>query len=68
MKQQYGGRRKSNHSVPDSNCVEVGRSPRGTIGVRDTKQDGLGPTLDFTVSEWRTFLSTIRSSTPRGRR
>ncbi|GAA1830160.1 hypothetical protein GCM10009735_77340 [Actinomadura chokoriensis] len=53
--------RKSSHSAPDGECVEIGRSSVGNIGVRDTKQRGTGPILDFTPREWATFLQAVRS-------
>jgi hypothetical protein len=55
--------RKSSRSAPDGECIEVGRSSHGTIGVRDTKQGDTSPTLNFTPSEWATFLDSIRSDT-----
>lgn len=56
--------RKSPHSEPNGECVEVGRAPDGTIGVRDTKLYGDGPTLEFTREEWRTLVQQIRTGTP----
>ncbi|MEU8123081.1 DUF397 domain-containing protein [Spirillospora sp. NPDC049024] len=53
--------RKSRHSQPNGGCIEAGRAADGTIGVRDTKDDGTGPTLEFTPDEWRAFLRTIRA-------
>ncbi|XRQ08990.1 DUF397 domain-containing protein [Actinomadura welshii] len=55
--------RKSSHSTPNGDCVEVSRSLRRTIGVRDTKQGGSGPVLDFPLHGWATFMQTIRSRT-----
>ena len=53
--------RKSRHSQPNGGCIEAGRAVDGTIGVRDTKDDGTGPILEFTPAEWRAFLRTIRA-------
>ncbi|MFD0682885.1 DUF397 domain-containing protein [Actinomadura fibrosa] len=55
--------RKSSHSAPDAECVEVGRSLEGVIGVRDTKQDLNGPVLHFSTREWSDFLRAVRSQT-----
>jgi Domain of unknown function (DUF397) len=48
--------RKSSRSSGGDNCVEVAIAVDGTIGVRDSKQLGLGPILEFTPSEWEAFL------------
>ncbi|RKS69072.1 uncharacterized protein DUF397 [Actinomadura pelletieri DSM 43383] len=61
MTKTFHGWRKSRHSNPDGGCVEVTRGHRGTIGIRDTKLQGKGPTLEFTRDEWRTFLQAIRT-------
>ncbi|MCP9948679.1 DUF397 domain-containing protein [Actinomadura madurae] len=56
--------RKSHHSEPNGECIEVGRATDGTIGVRDTELNGNGPTLKFTGEEWRAFLNEIRAQEP----
>jgi Domain of unknown function (DUF397) len=48
--------RKSSRSSGGDNCVEVAIAGDGTVGVRDSKQLGLGPVLEFTPSEWEAFL------------
>lgn len=53
--------RKSSYSDPDGKCVEVGRAAGGTIGIRDSKEAGAGPILEFTRLEWAALLSSIRS-------
>jgi len=49
--------RKSSHSGYNGNCVEVA-DLGPTIGVRDSKNPG-GPVLQFTRSDWATFLARI---------
>ena len=56
----FSGWRKSSLSSGGDNCVEVGFGDDGTIGVRDTKQNGQGPVLVFTPSEWQAFLGGVR--------
>lgn len=41
-------------------CVEVGRVP-GWVGVRDSKDNGAGPVLNFTEAEWAAFLAGARA-------
>ncbi|XRQ02699.1 DUF397 domain-containing protein [Actinomadura welshii] len=64
MTKEFHGWRKSGHSNPDGGCVEAGRATDGTIGVRDTKLHGNGPTLEFTKDEWRILLHKIRATAP----
>jgi len=61
MTKDFNDWRKSRHSEPNGHCIEVGRSADGTIGVRDTKLHGNGPTLEFTRGEWRSLLDKIRA-------
>ncbi|MGV9412384.1 DUF397 domain-containing protein [Nocardia sp. NPDC003693] len=51
--------RKSKHSGPNGNCVEVAFLVNGTVGVRDTKDHGHGPILAFTPGEWDAFVAGV---------
>jgi hypothetical protein len=60
---QFFGWRKSRRSNSSANCVEVGTAPgRRVVGVRDSKQHGRGPVLEFAVPTWKVFLTVIRTS------
>jgi hypothetical protein len=54
------GWRKSSFSASSGNCVEVA-GMTGLVAVRDTKQHGRGPILEFAPAAWREFLADIRS-------
>jgi hypothetical protein len=59
---EYTGWRKSRRSNASGNCVEVGAAPgRRVIGVRDSKQGGHGPVLEFAAPVWLAFLAEMRS-------
>jgi hypothetical protein len=51
--------RKSTMSSAGDNCVEVAFATDGHVGVRDSKEQGLGPVLEFTPSEWDAFLDGV---------
>lgn len=51
--------RKSSLSSGGDNCVEVAMAADGSVGVRDSKQHGLGPVLEFTPAEWDAFLGGV---------
>ncbi|MGI5163394.1 DUF397 domain-containing protein [Spirillospora sp. CA-253888] len=61
MSKHYTSWRKSRHSDPDGNCVEVGRAVDGTIGVRDSKADLAVPPLELTRSQWASVLAELRA-------
>lgn len=52
--------RTSSHSDGTGNCVEVAGADC-LVAVRDTKQGGRGPMLEFTEVAWRRFLAETKS-------
>jgi hypothetical protein len=69
----YTGWQKSSYSNSSANCVEVSfAAPPGAsgaptraraemVGVRDSKQHGGGPVLEFSVAAWSTFLTRAKT-------
>jgi hypothetical protein len=49
--------RKSSFSNMNGSCVEISQLLPDRIGVRDTKDNGIGPVLIFTGAEWRAFIA-----------
>jgi uncharacterized Fe-S cluster-containing MiaB family protein len=53
--------RKSSYSSPTSNnCVEVARSMRDVVAVRDSK-DPEGPKLIFAPADWEMFTASVKA-------
>ena len=52
--------RKSSHSGSGDQCVEVTPLSSGLRAVRDSK-DAHGPVLLFGMSEWRDFITGIKT-------
>jgi ABC-type amino acid transport substrate-binding protein len=52
--------RKASFSDATGNCVEIAFAADGTVGVRDSKNQGSGPVLEFTPSEWDAFLNGVK--------
>ncbi len=57
---KYAGWHKSSYSGNANSCVEIGHAADGAVGVRDTKQHGRGPVLEFSAAEWQAFLARLR--------
>jgi Domain of unknown function (DUF397) len=52
--------RKSSYSSGTGNCVEVAVA-EASVRVRDSKQHGCGPVLEFSPAEWAAFLHLAKA-------
>ena len=50
--------RKSSHSNPSGNCVEIARLAGQRVAVRDSRRPE-GPALVFSQAAWETFLRSL---------
>jgi hypothetical protein len=57
---EHIGWRKSSHSNNSGNCVEVATTDV-TVGVRDSKQHGHGPVLEFNRAAWEAFIHATKA-------
>ena len=56
------GWRKSKHSDANGGCVEVASAAdHQIIGVRDTRQFGRGPVLEFPAATWQAFIAYTKN-------
>ena len=55
--------RKSSYSNTGANCVEVARTRRGRVAVRDSKNPD-GGALSFGQDEWKTFVAKMQATAP----
>ena len=51
--------RKSSHSNPSGNCVEIAGLAGQRVAVRDSRRPE-GPALVFSQAAWETFLRSLR--------
>ena len=55
--------RKSSYSNSQANCVEVARTRRGKVTVRDSRNTD-DVALTFNPDEWQTFVAKVQTMAP----
>lgn len=56
---QHAAWRKSRHSNPSGNCVEIAALPGGTIAIRNSRHPA-GPALLWPRADFAAFLASAR--------
>lgn len=54
--------RKSSFSSYNGNCVEIADSGAEAVRVRDSKAGLYGPVLQFSRTDWASFLAGIKGN------
>lgn len=54
----------SSYSNGDNGCVEVSLVDSAAVGVRDTKDRGVGPVLAVDTAAWAEFLAEVAAGRP----
>ena len=56
------GWRKSSRSSVNANCVEINSTHSSLVRIRDSKDDGTGPTITVPRPQWAMFLNQVAAS------
>jgi hypothetical protein len=60
MTDKFSGWHKSQHSNSSGACVEIAFAADGSTGIRDSKQHGRGPVLEFSAAQWKALREAAR--------